>query len=270
LYFRESFRLSSKIKESGLRVTFLGTGTSQGVPVIGCKCQVCLSQNEKDKRLRSSVLIELEDTVLVIDTGPDFRQQMLRAKVDKLDAVLFTHEHRDHIAGLDDIRAYNFIQQQPMNVYAEERVFRALNYEFPYIFAEKKYPGIPQLKVNQITTDPFKIRENTIIPIRVNHYLLPVLGFRIGEFAYITDANFISEEEIEKLNGIKYLVINALRKEKHISHFSLDQAIEVIHKIGPTRAFLTHLSHQMGLHNELQEMLPQNIQAAYDGLMIEV
>jgi len=253
-----------------LKITFLGTGTSQGIPVIGCKCSVCVSGDERDKRLRSSILIELESTSIVIDTGPDFRQQMLRANVDKLDAVLFTHEHRDHIAGLDDIRAYNFIQQQPMDVYAEERVFRALNYEFPYIFAEKKYPGVPQLNVNTITNYTFLINGIAIVPIRVMHYRLPVLGFRIGQFAYITDANYISEEEMEKLIGVKYLVINALRKEKHISHFTLEQALQLIRQLSPKRAYLTHLSHQMGLHADVQKELPANVLVGYDGLVVDI
>ncbi len=206
---------------------------------------------------------------MVIDTGPDFRQQMLRADVEKLDAVLFTHEHRDHIAGLDDIRAYNFILQQPMDVYAEERVFRALNYEFPYIFAEKKYPGVPQLNVNIINNFTFHINGIPILPIRVMHYRLPVLGYRIGQFAYITDANYISEEEMEKLIGVKYLVINALRKEKHISHFTLEQALQVIRQLSPKRAYLTHLSHQMGRHSEVQKELPPNVLLSYDELSFE-
>ena len=253
-----------------MKVTFLGTGTSQGVPVIGCRCSVCSSDSEKDKRLRSSVLVEVEGITLVIDTGPDFRQQMLRAGVEKLNAVLFTHEHRDHIAGLDDIRAYNFILKQPMDVYAEERVFRALNYEFPYIFAEKKYPGVPQVNVNMITNDTFHVNGIPIIPIRVMHYRLPVLGFRIGYFAYITDANYISEEETDKLIGVKYLVINALRKEKHVSHYSLDQAIQFICQLSPKRAYITHISHQMGFHEYVQNSLLPNVILAYDGLTFDL
>jgi phosphoribosyl 1,2-cyclic phosphate phosphodiesterase len=271
LYFRIRFTLILVLQKiNRLKVTFLGTGTSQGVPVIGCKCDVCISGDEKDKRLRSSVFIELEDTSLVIDTGPDFRQQMLRANVGKLDAVMFTHEHRDHIAGLDDIRAYNFILQKPMDVYAEERVFRALNYEFPYIFAEKKYPGVPQLNVNLISNFTFHINGIAIIPIRAMHYRLPVFGFRIDQFAYITDANFISEEEKEKLIGVKYLVINALRKEKHISHFTLDQSLQLIRQLSPKRAYLTHLSHQMGRHNDVQNELPPNVIVAHDGLELDI
>jgi phosphoribosyl 1,2-cyclic phosphate phosphodiesterase len=220
--------------------------------------------------LRSSLLLDVDNTSIIIDTGPDFRQQMIRENVGKLDAVLFTHEHRDHIAGLDDIRAFNFIQQQPMDVYAEERVYRALNHEFPYIFAEKKYPGVPQVNVHLISDTAFSLDGIRIIPIRVMHYRLPVLGFRINQFAYITDANYIPEEEMEKLIGVKYLVINSLRKEKHISHFSLDQSVQVINRISPKRAFLTHLSHQLGLHEEVQKSLPPHIILAYDGLKIEI
>ncbi|MCB8998773.1 MAG: MBL fold metallo-hydrolase [Bacteroidales bacterium] len=253
-----------------MKITFLGTGTSQGVPVIACKCKTCTSSDPRDNRLRSSVLVESEGTSLVIDTGPDFRQQMLRHRVEKLDAVLFTHEHRDHIAGLDDIRAFNFIQQQAMDVYAEERVFRALNYEFPYIFAEKKYPGIPQLTMNVIAGTHFSIKSLLIEPVRVMHYRLPVLGFRIGNFAYITDANYISEEEMKKLRGLDILVINALRREKHISHYNLPQALEVIQELKPEMGYLTHLSHQIGLHAELMEELPENVTVAFDGLELSI
>ena len=220
--------------------------------------------------MRSSILVEEGDQVIVIDTGPDFRQQMLRARATKLDAVLFTHEHRDHIAGLDDIRAFNFIQRKPMDIYAEERVMRALNNGFPYVFAEKKYPGIPQVIMHAISTEPFTIGEIEIIPIRLMHYRLPVLGFRIGEFAYLTDGNYISEGEKEKLIGVKYLVVNALRRESHISHFTLAEAISLIGDLGPRMGFLTHISHQMGLSRDLIKELPPNIQPAYDGLVLEV
>jgi phosphoribosyl 1,2-cyclic phosphate phosphodiesterase len=253
-----------------LKINFLGTGTSQGVPVIGCRCKGCLSTDENDKRLRSSILVEEGDQVIVIDTGPDFRQQMLRAQTTKLDAVLYTHEHRDHIAGLDDIRAFNFIQRKPMDIYAEERVMRALNNGFPYVFAEKKYPGIPQVIMHAISTEPFTIGEIEVIPIRLMHYRLPVLGFRIGEFAYLTDGNYISEGEKEKLIGVKYLVVNALRRESHISHFTLAEAISLIGDLGPRMGFLTHISHQMGLSRDLIKELPPNIQSAYDGLVLEV
>ena len=248
----------------------MGTGTSQGVPVIGCRCAGCVSEDEHDKRLRSSILVEQEDQVVVIDTGPDFRQQMLRAHVTKLDAVLFTHEHRDHIAGLDDIRAFNFIQKSPMDVFAEERVMAALKSGFPYVFAEKKYPGSPQVIMHQLSTETFQIGHMEIIPIRMMHYRLPVLGFRIGKFAYLTDGNYISESEKKKLIGVKYLVVNALRRETHISHFTLSEALSLIDEIGPDTGYLTHISHQMGPCQELKKELPENVQPAYDGLVLEV
>jgi len=207
---------------------------------------------------------------VVIDTGPDFRQQMLRENVKHLEAVIFTHEHRDHIAGLDDIRAFNFIQHQPMDVFAEERVIRALKYEFPYIFAEKKYPGVPQLTLHEISTAPFKVGPMEFIPVRMMHYRLPVLGYRIGDFAYLTDGNFISEEEKEKLIGVKILVINALRREKHVSHFTVSEAVEIIKQLSPRKGFLTHMSHQIGLQSELRKELPPGIEPAHDGLVLEL
>ena len=253
-----------------MKITFLGTGTSQGVPVIGCNCPGCISDDKHDTRLRSSILIERDETAIVIDTGPDFRQQMLSAGVNKLNAVVYTHEHRDHIAGLDDIRAYNFIQKSSMDIYAEERVVRALSGMFPYIFAEKKYPGVPQVRMHTITTDPFRIGPIDILPIRMMHYRLPVLGFRIGDFAYLTDANYISELEKEKLFGVKCLVVNALRRETHISHFTLSQAIALIEELSPRKAYLTHISHQMGQTRLLADELPGNVSTAYDGLVLEL
>lgn len=253
-----------------MKITFLGTGTSQGVPVIACRCEGCMSVNERDKRLRSSILMETEDVVLVVDTGPDFRQQMLKAGVERLDGVLFTHEHRDHIAGLDDIRSFNFIQKSPLDIFAEERVMRALKSGFPYVFAEKKYPGIPQVMMHAISSDPFSLGKLNIIPIRMMHYRLPVLGFRIGDFAYLTDANYISETEKEKLFGVKYLVVNALRRESHISHFTLAQAISLIEELSPRMGYLTHISHQMGPSKTWASALPPNIQPAYDGLVLEL
>lgn len=253
-----------------MKITFLGTGTSQGVPVIGCGCRVCKSVDERDKRLRSSVLVEHEDQLVVIDTGPDFRQQMIRAGLRKLNAVLYTHEHRDHISGLDDIRAFNYLQKSPMDVYGEERVMRALNSGFPYVFAEKKYPGIPQVRMHHIRNEAFLIGDMEVIPIRMMHYRLPVFGFRLGDFAYLTDGNYISESEKEKLFGVKYLVINALRRETHISHFTLSEAVRLIEELSPRMGYLTHISHQMGPNAELEKELPPGIRPAYDGLVLEV
>lgn len=253
-----------------MKITFLGTGTSQGVPVIGCGCTVCRSIDERDKRLRSSVLIEREDQTVVIDTGPDFRQQMLRSEVTRLSAVLFTHGHRDHISGLDDIRAFNYLQKSPMDVYAEERVSRALYSGFPYVFAEKKYPGIPQVRMHTIINEPFKIGDLDVIPIRMMHYHLPVFGFRLGDFAYLTDGNYIPEVEKEKLYGVKYLVVNALRREAHISHFTLSEAVGLIEELSPRMGYLTHISHQMGCTADLLNELPAGIRPAYDGLVLEV
>jgi phosphoribosyl 1,2-cyclic phosphate phosphodiesterase len=220
--------------------------------------------------LRSSVLVEQGEQVIVIDTGPDFRQQMLHTGVSKLNAVLFTHEHRDHISGLDDIRAFNYIQKSPMDVYGEERVMRALYIGFPYVFAEKKYPGIPQVRMHTITNNPFQIGEMEVIPIRMMHYRLPVLGFRLGDFAYLTDGNYIPEAEKEKLSGVKYLVVNALRREAHISHFTLSEAVSLIEELSPRMGYLTHISHQMGLFVNLERELPTRVRSAYDGLVLEV
>lgn len=251
-----------------IKITFLGTGTSQGVPVIACECTVCQSENEKDKRLRTSIHLEIKGKSFVIDTGPDFRQQMLRAKIKHLDAVIFTHEHKDHIAGLDDIRAFNFLQKKDMDVYASKRVQEKLKKEFDYIFADFKYPGVPQICLHTIENKPFKANGVSFLPIEVMHYKLPVLGFRIGDFTYITDANYISKQEKDKIKGSKILVLNALRKTKHISHFNLKEALDLIEEIQPEKTYLTHISHLMGKHEEVQKELPENVFLAYDGLII--
>jgi len=253
-----------------VKFTFLGTGTSQGVPVIACSCRVCQSADARDKRLRTSALIEHEGTTIVIDAGPDFRQQMLTANVKRLDAILLTHEHRDHIAGLDDVRAFNWVQQKPMDIWAEQRVQESLRKEFAYIFAETKYPGVPEVVMNSIDGHPFEVNQLKIIPIRCFHNKLPIYGFRIGDITYITDANFISEEEKEKIVGSKYIIINALRRQKHMSHFCLSDAIKLISEFSPRKGFIIHVSHQVGLYVDLLRELPDNINVAYDGLSFEV
>lgn len=253
-----------------MKVTFLGTGTSQGVPIIACECEVCRSQNPKDNRLRTSILIESNQAKVVIDSGPDFRQQMLREKVKSLDAVIFTHEHKDHLAGLDEVRAFNYITKAKMPIFATERVQEALKREFAYIFAEEKYPGIPEIEVITITDDKFSVKDIELTPIDVIHYRLPVKAFRIKDFTYITDANYISEEEKEKIKGSKIIVINALRREEHVSHFTFQQAIDLMHELKPEKAYFTHISHQLGLHNEVSKELPDFIKLAYDGLQIEI
>jgi len=253
-----------------LKVTFLGTGTSQGVPVIGCQCEVCRSLDYRDKRLRSSVYIEISGKSFVIDTGPDFRQQMLREGVQKLDAVIFTHGHKDHTAGLDDVRAYNFKQNSHMPVYGVKAVLEQLKTEYYYAFSGEKYPGIPQLQLHELDGSNFSIQGVEVTPLPVKHMHLPVLGFRIGNFSYITDANFIPDESLEKLRGTRVLVLNALQREKHISHFNLAEAVEMAGKIGAEKTYLTHISHKLGLHQVVERELPDNIALAYDGLSIEV
>jgi phosphoribosyl 1,2-cyclic phosphate phosphodiesterase len=251
-----------------MKVTFLGTGTSTGVPMIGCNCSVCISADFRDKRLRSSVHIAVEGRSFVIDTTPDFRQQMLRANIRRVDAILFTHQHKDHTAGLDDVRAFNFHQQADMPIYGTKPVLEQIKQEFAYIFAEHKYPGIPSIELKYIENEPFSIENINITPIEVLHHKLPVLGFRIQDFTYITDANYISEEELHKIKGTKYLVLNALQKTPHISHFTLAQALEMIEKLQPEQAFLTHISHKMGRHADVSKELPANVQIAYDDLEI--
>ena len=252
-----------------LKITFLGTGTSSGVPMIACSCGVCTSPDKKDKRLRSSILVQSKTTTLVVDTTPDFRYQMLRADVKKLDAVVFTHPHKDHIAGLDDVRAYNFFTKQPMEIYANALTQEALRREFNYVFADNKYPGLPKLNINTITTESFTVGDIPIIPIVVYHLNMPVLGFRFGKFTYITDANRIDENERQKIKGSEAIVLNALRNEKHISHFSLNEATELVKELNIPAAYFTHMSHQMGKHADVNKSLPQNMQLAWDGLELE-
>ncbi len=251
-----------------MTVTFLGTGTSQGVPVIACPCEVCQSANPKDNRLRSSVLIEDKGKVFVIDTGPDFRFQMLREKVKQLDAVLFTHEHKDHVAGLDDIRAFNYILKKKIDVYATARVQLALKREFPYVFEDLKYPGVPEINLFEIGSAPFTICSTTFIPIEVYHHKLPVLGFRVGDFTYITDANSIADSEKEKIKGSKVLVLNALRREKHVSHYTLDQAVALAKELGAEKTYFTHISHQLGKYEQVEKELPDLVSLAFDGLKL--
>lgn len=253
-----------------MKITFLGTGTSQGVPLIACNCEVCTSADARDKRLRSSLLVQSGNLNIVIDSGPDFRQQMLQCGIRHLDALVFTHAHKDHIAGMDDIRGFNFSMRKPIQVYCTQQVENQMRREFAYIFDEHKYPGIPDIVLNRIDASPFSIGGLDITPIEVLHYKLPVLGFRFGKFTYITDANFIADEEKQKIKGSEYLVLNALRRESHISHFNLDEAIQLIDELAPRKAFLTHISHQLGLYADVSKELPAHIALAYDGLTLDV
>ncbi len=253
-----------------LTITFLGTGTSSGVPMIGCECEVCTSTDKKDKRLRSSILVSSATTSLVVDTGPDFRYQMLREKVRKLDAILFTHPHKDHMAGLDDIRAYNFHHKKPMDIYADSLTEEALRRDFYYAFSDTRYPGIPELNLHTITLEPFWVGDIPVTPILVWHLKMPVLGYRFGHFTYITDANRIDEAEKDKIRGSRVLVLNALRKNKHISHFSLEEAIDMAQELRVPEAWFTHISHQLGTHALVQSELPEGINLAYDRLKLEI
>ena len=251
-----------------LKITFLGSGTSSGVPMIACPCEVCTSPDKKDKRLRSSILVESEKTTIVVDTTTDFRYQMLRANVKKMDAVLFTHPHKDHIAGLDDIRAFNYFQNAAMKVYANELTQTALKKEFSYIFAEHKYPGIPDITLLDIPEETFLIGDIPVTPIKVWHLKMPVLGFRFGSFTYVTDANRIDETEKEKIKGSDILVLNALRHQKHISHFNLQEAVDIVDELKVPLAFFTHISHQLGLHTEINKQLPAGMELSYDSMEI--
>lgn len=256
--------------DNTLRITFLGTGTSIGVPIISCDCEVCTSKNHKDKRLRTSVLLNYQNKNVNIDCGPDFRMQMLNAGVKDLEAILLTHEHRDHIAGLDDVRAFNYLLRKHIHLYLSPRVLDNVKTEFPYIFTPGDYQGGPKLELHNLTEKQINIAGLCIKPLPVMHREMPVFGFRIGDFSYITDANYIPEETFEKLKGSKILVLNALRKRKHPSHFCLSEALDMIEKVKPEKAYLTHLGHYIGLHDEVNKTLPTNVELAYDGLQIEI
>jgi len=255
-----------------MNVTFLGTGTSGGIPVLTCDCEVCNSLDYRDKRLRVSVWIEVEDKSFVIDTGPDFRLQALRERIPRIDGIIYTHEHKDHTAGLDDIRPYNYLHgTQHLDLYGHSRVLAQLKREFAYAFEEQKYPGVPLINVHEIEGHhSFKIKDEIFTPIEVLHHHLPVLGFRIQDFTYITDVNSISDQELEKVYGSKVLVLGALQRLKHISHFTLDEAIEVAQKVNADMTYFTHISHKMGLHREVEKELPQNIRLAFDGLKVKI
>ncbi|HPE75969.1 MAG TPA: MBL fold metallo-hydrolase [Draconibacterium sp.] len=260
----------NKPEKIKIEATLLGTGTSQGVPVIACDCDVCQSSDPKDKRLRSSLLLNINEQNFVIDAGPDFRAQMLREKVNSLRAILLTHEHVDHIFGLDDIRSFNWTQKHPTDIYAEERVQEAIKRIFHYVFANFKYPGVPKMNLHLINGNKFKIDGIEFIPIRCFHHKLPVYGFRVGDLTYITDTNFIPSEELEKIKGSRILIINCLRREKHISHFNLEEALSVIQEIKPGKAFLTHLNHGFGKHDDISKELPENVFVGYDGLKMVI
>ncbi|WP_272023583.1 MBL fold metallo-hydrolase [Olleya namhaensis] len=253
-----------------MKITFLGTGTSQGIPIIGSTHPVCLSTNSKDKRLRVSIMIEWDDKIFVVDCGPDFRQQMLLANPEKIDALLFTHEHADHTSGLDDIRPFCF-RQGDLPIYAHKRVIEQLKIRFEYVFAtENRYPGAPTVSVNEIKNEAFTIAGKSIIPIEALHYKLQVFGFRFDNFAYMTDVKTITQTELDKLKDLDVLVINALRVKEHISHLNLEQALEIIAMLKPKRAYLTHVSHLLGFHDEVEKQLPENVFLAYDQLKITI
>jgi len=238
--------------------------------MIGCDCDVCVSRDPRDNRLRSSIMVSSGRTKLVVDTTPDFRYQMLRTGTRHVDAIVFTHPHKDHIAGLDDIRAFNFFSRRPMELYANSLTEEALRRDFYYAFAERKYPGVPEINLNLIANEPFMVGDIGVEPIEVWHLKMPVLGFRFGKFTYITDANRLDEEAREKVRGSEVLVLNALRKEPHISHFSLSEAIELVQQLDIPRAYFTHISHQLGLHEYVSRELPAGIELAYDGLTLDI
>ncbi len=253
-----------------MKLTILGSGTSQGIPVIACNCPVCLSADKNDKRLRSSAMLDIRGKKLIFDAGPDFRYQMLRSKVKDIRAILLTHGHKDHVGGLDDVRAFNWVKHGGVDVYGNEGTREVVYKDFSYAFAEFRYPGVPEINYHVLDENPFYIDDILITPIPVLHYKMPVLGFRIGNFAYITDAKTIPNHSMELLKGVKYLVINALRKEHHLSHFNLEEALSVIQAVQPQEAWLTHIGHQMGLASEVSKELPGHVKLAYDTFTTEI
>ena len=253
-----------------MRVRLLGTGTSQGIPIIGCHCPVCTSTDERDHRLRTSALVEVDGVNILIDAGPDLRQQLLRCSVTRLDALLLTHEHKDHTGGIDDVRPINFLMKTPLNIYGQPRVMKAIRNDYSYAFGPDQYPGVLQLVLNPLQPEPFEVKGVEVIPVKVRHMTLPIFGYRIRNFGYITDASFISETEKKKLKGVKVLVINALRRELHYSHFNLEQALAIIDEIKPERAYLTHVSHRLGKYVDVSQELPQNVFLGIDNQVIEV
>ncbi len=252
-----------------VKLTFLGTGTSQGVPMIACPCEVCHSADPHDKRLRTSALVQSGGRNIVIDAGPDFRTQMLAADVRRLDGILLTHEHKDHIGGIDDVRAYNYFQRGPVDIYATERVQNAVRKDYDYAFDEHPYPGAPQINLHTVGGEPFDVNGVEVVPVRGMHMKLPVTGFRIGGLAYLTDFNSIGHDEIMKIRGVEVLVVNALRYEKHLSHFTVQEAVILSRYVGAKRTFLTHMSHQLGFHAVEERRLTEGVFLAYDGLTIE-
>ncbi|MBQ5403964.1 MAG: MBL fold metallo-hydrolase [Bacteroidales bacterium] len=253
-----------------MKITFLGTGTSMGVPIIGCKCRVCLSDNPKDKRFRSSVFIETDNKNFIIDTGPDFRIECLNNGVERIDAILITHIHRDHLSGLDDIRPFCYQQKEFIPIYASNSVCKQIRKDFAYCFGENRYPGVPDIELHEISDKDFEVLGTSITPIKIMHAKLEVTAFRFGKFTYITDASYIPEESVKKILGTEYLVVNALRKEPHPSHFTLSQALDLIERVKPKQAFLTHIGHTLGPYDEVQNALPKNVTLAYDGLKLEI
>ncbi len=253
-----------------MQITFLGTGASHGIPVIGCNCEVCTSENQKDKRLRSSVFIDTGKNSIIIDPGPDFRQQVLREKITRLDGILMTHEHKDHTAGIDDVRAFNYLMKRSIRFFGQQRVLDTIKQEYAYAFAKDKYPGVPEIDLCPITDEPFYSLGEEIIPIKVYHHLLPVHGFRLGEFAYLTDIKTLGDGEIEKLRNVKVLALSVLRVEEHIAHLGLDEAFELINLIKPQMTYFTHISHRLYQHEEMLRIFPSNIQPAYDGLSVTI